>query len=102
MLQLHVWQVVLSVTAVQQLRKIRKRNRGLIKDGIREHLAESDPSMSSGNNLRLRRASEYAEYELRLERWRVLYRVRGGVVEVVMIGEKRGNKLFIGGEEFVL
>ena len=54
------------------------------------------------NKFRLRRASEFAEYELRLDPWRVFYRVRGKMVEVVMIGEKKGNKLLISGEEFIL
>ena len=66
------------------------------------HLADADPSQGTRNKFRLRRASEYAEYELRLEPWCVFYRIREGVVEVVLIGEKRGNKLLIGGEEFLL
>lgn len=71
-------------------------------DGIRTHLAKSDPLRKSRNKFRLRRPSEYAEFELRLESWRVFYRIREGVVEVVLIGEKRGNTLVVGGEEFVL
>ena len=95
-------QVVLSDTAVRQLKQVHKSTRGFIKDGIRKHLAESDPLQTTRNKFRLRRASEHAEYELRLDQWRVFYRTRAGVVEVVLIGEKRGNSLFIGGEEFVL
>ena len=102
MLRLGVWQVVLSETAVRQFRQIEKGRRALLKDGIRKNLAESDPMRRSRNKFRLRRASEHAEYELRLEPWRVFYRVRGSLVEVALIGEKRGNKLFISGEEFVL
>ena len=97
-----MWPVVLSDTALRQLKRVEKNTRGFIKDGIRRHLAQSDPLQSTRNKFRLRRASEHAEYELRLDEWRVFYRVRGGVVEVVLIGEKRGNSLFIGGEEFVL
>ncbi len=70
--------------------------------GIRKHLADPDPLESTSNKFRLRRPSEYAEYELRLEPRRVFDRVRGSHVEVVLIGEKRGAKLIIGGEEFVL
>jgi len=33
---------------------------------------------------------------------RVYYRVRDEVVEVLLIGEKRGNRLMIGGKEFDL
>lgn len=73
-----------------------------MKERIRKHLAESGPAQSTRNKFRLRRASEYAEYELRLDPWRVFYRMHGGVVEVVLIGEKRGDKLFIGTDEFIL
>ncbi len=95
-------QVVFSDTAVRQLRGIPKGERAFIREEIRKHLAESDPLQSARNKFRLRRPSAYAEYELRLEPWRVFYRVHGSVVEVVLIGEKRGNTLFIGGEEFIL
>ena len=97
-----VWKVVLSDTAVQELGRIRKGERVRVKDGIRKHLAEGDPLQTTRNKFRLRRPSEYAEYELRLDPWRVFHRVHTEVVEVVLIGEKRGNKLLIGGEEFVL
>jgi hypothetical protein len=33
---------------------------------------------------------------------RVFYRVRDKIVEVVLIGRKRGNRLMIGGEELDL
>ncbi len=95
-------EVVLSNAAVRQLRVVPKSERTFIKDGIRKHLAESDPLQTSKNRFRLRRLSEFAEYELRLDPWRIFYRVRGSVVEVLLIGEKRGNKLFIEGEEFIL
>ena len=92
--------VVLSDTALQQLKRLHKNTRGFIKEGIRKHLAESDPLQRTRN--KFRRLSEYAEYELRLDRWRVFYRVREGAVEIVLIGEKQGDSLFIGGEEFFL
>ena len=101
-LHLDVWQVVLSETAVRQLTRIPKDKRAFIKAGIRKHLVESDPRQSTRNKFRLRRASEHAEYELRLDPWRVFYRVNPMIVEIVLIGEKRGNALFIGGEEFAL
>ena len=97
-----MWNIVLSDAAVRQLMRIPKGQRALIKHGMRKHSAESDPLQSTRNKFRLRRASEYAEYELRLDPWRVFYRVQESVVEVVLVGEKKGNTLFIGGEEFVL
>lgn len=102
MLRRTVWEFVLSDTAIQQLMRIQKDERTFIKEGIRKHLVQSDPLETTRNKFRLRRPSEYAEYELRLDPRRVFYRVQRSVVEVVLIGEKRGGKLFIGGEEFVL
>jgi mRNA-degrading endonuclease RelE of RelBE toxin-antitoxin system len=37
---------------------------------------------------------------LRLGDVRVFYRIRDETVEVVLIGERRGNRLLIGSEEF--
>jgi hypothetical protein len=71
-----------------------------VKNGIRLHLQENDPAEETRNKFRLRRPSPHAEYELRLDDVRVFYRVRGEIVEVVLIGQKRGNRLLIGGEEF--
>lgn len=76
--------------------------RGFLKDAIRRHLVEADPSLTTRNRFRLRRPSEYAEYELRIDPWRIFYRIREDVVEIIMVGITRGNRLLIDGEEFVL
>ena len=73
-----------------------------MKDGIQKHPVLADPAQRSRNKFRLRRASPFAEFELRLDPWRVFYRLRENRVEVTMIGEKRGNLLLIAGEEFTL
>jgi mRNA-degrading endonuclease RelE of RelBE toxin-antitoxin system len=101
-LRSRVGQVVLSDTAIRQLKRIPKAKRSFIKDGIRTHLADGDPLETSRNKFSLRRVSELAEVELRLDAWRVFYRVREGIVEIVLIGAKRGNRLLIEGEEFVI
>ena len=94
--------VLLSEAAVRLFRKVPAKERRFLKDGIRKHLVEGNPGETTRNKFRLRRPSPHAEYELRLSNWRVFYRVRGGVVEIVLVGEKRGNVLLIGGEEFEL
>ncbi len=75
-------------------------------DGIRTHLNGNDPSEVTRNKFALRRPSAQAQRELRLDDWRVFYTImedgNGELVLVNLIGEKRGNKLFIGGEEFEL
>ena len=90
-----------ALTALAQMGKVHRK---FVLDGIKTHLVENDPLELTRNKFPLKRPSEYAERELRLETWRVFYTVidDGGLVLVNLIGEKRGNKLFIEGEEFEL
>ncbi len=92
--------VVLSDIAVRLFRALPKAQQPGVKDGIRVHLPENDPTAENRNKFRLRRPSPHADYELRLGDVRVFYRVRDEVVEVVLIGRKRGDRLLIGGEVF--
>jgi mRNA-degrading endonuclease RelE of RelBE toxin-antitoxin system len=94
--------VLFSKEAVRSFRQASAASRRLLKEGIQKHLAEGDPLETTRNKFRLRRPSQHAEFELRLQDWRVFYRVRDGIVEIVLLGEKRGNVLLIGGEEFEL
>ena len=54
------------------------------------------------NRFRLRRLSPFADFELRIEIWRVYYRVQEDFIYVELIGRKEGNKLIIEGRELVL
>ena len=67
-----------------------------------ERLAQQDPTQEDRNRFPLRHPSRYAVYELRVEPWRVFYRVVEKEVEVTLIGRKKGNRLIIEGEEFEL
>lgn len=69
---------------------------------MRRLLAEADATEETHQRFRLRRPSEFAEFELRVGNWRVFYRVHGEEVQVVLIDEKRGERLFIDGKRFVL
>jgi hypothetical protein len=71
---------------------------------MRQQLADADATEETQQRCRLRRPSEVAEFELRVGNWRVFYRVHvhGEEVQVVLIGEKRGERLFIDGKRFVL
>jgi mRNA-degrading endonuclease RelE of RelBE toxin-antitoxin system len=94
--------VVLSDTAARLFRALPKAQQQGVKDGIRLHLQENNPTEETRNKFRLRRPSAHAEHELRLGDYRIFYRVRGEIAEVVLIGQKRGNRLLIEGEEFEL
>jgi hypothetical protein len=91
-----------SLFVMKRRLRLKKSDRAFVIEGIREHLARADPKQRSRNKFRLRRASPFAEFELRLDPWRVFYRLNEERVEVTMIGEKRGNVLWIAGEEFIL
>jgi hypothetical protein len=74
-----------------------------VVDGIRQHLVAQSPTATTRNKFRLRRASRYADYELRLQDLRVLYRVGpDDRVTVTIIGRKVGNQLIVEGKAFAL
>jgi len=62
----------------------------------------SPPPQEDRHRFRLRRASAYADFELRVQQWRVFYRVQESLVTVELIGRKEGNRLLIEGKEFAL
>ena len=95
-------QVVFSPAAVRQYKRLPAAARRLLKQEIRERLALQDPTEENKNRFRLRRASPHADFELRVDPWRVFYRVQEGLVTVELIGRKRGNVLWVEGREFEL
>lgn len=95
-------EVLFSPAAVRQFKRLPAAARKLIKETIRESLSEQDPTEETRNRFRLRRISEHADYELRVDPWRVFYRVEEKTVTVELIGRKKGNVLLIGGKEFKL
>jgi len=97
-----VYQVVFSPAAVRQFKRLPAATRSLLKDVIRERLAEQDPTEETRNRFRLRRISDYADYELRVDPWRVFYRVQEQTVTVELVGLKKGNILLVAGKEFKL
>lgn len=94
--------VVFSPAAVRQFKRLPAAARSLLKEALRKQLVEGDPTEETRNRFRLRRISEFADYELRIDPWRVFYRVQDHVVTIELIGEKKGNILLIGGKEFKL
>lgn len=97
-----MWTVRLSADALRQFRKLPAGVRKLLKTAMVERLARQDPTQIDRNRFPLRRPSPYAAYELRVEPWRVFYRVVDREVEVTLIGRKEGNRLIVEGEEIEL
>jgi mRNA-degrading endonuclease RelE of RelBE toxin-antitoxin system len=94
--------IVLSPDALRQFRKLRAKDRSRLRDAMLASLGEDDATVEARNRFRLRRPSEFADFELRADDLRVFYRVAGERVEVVLIGRKKGNHLVIDGKRFTL
>ena len=62
-----------------------------------------EPNRETRNNKRLR-PNQLAEWELRADRFRVFYDIdaENRAVKIEAVGHKRGNRLFLRGEEFEL
>ncbi len=88
--------------ALDHLRWLPVREQRMVTDGIRRQLVANDPAAETRNKFRLRRASELADYELRLEDLRIFYRIEDADVLITVIGRKRGNALIVKGKEYVL
>jgi mRNA-degrading endonuclease RelE of RelBE toxin-antitoxin system len=93
-----VREALFTDTAVRQFKRLPRAVKPTIKDAIALHLIQGDPTETTRNKFRLRRPSEFADYELRVGDWRVFYRVYRHQVIVALIGEKRGM-LVVEGEE---
>ena len=94
--------IVLSPDALRQVRKLRAKDRSRLRDAMLASLGEDDATVEARNRFRLRRPSEFADFELRVDDLPVFYRVAGERVEVVLIGRKKGNHLVIDGKRFTL
>ena len=94
--------IVLSPDALRQFRKLRAKDRSRLRDAMLASLGEDDATVEARNRFRLRRPSEFADFEFRVDELRVFYRVAGDQVQVVLIGEKKGNHLVIDGKRFTL
>ena len=95
------WTVELKESVIEDLRWFgRKDGQRLLKEA-EQHLA-ADPLLES-RNMKTLRPNPVAERELRLfGRYRVLFNVdkANEEVTIILVGEKRGNSLFVQGEEF--
>ena len=97
------WDPVFSPDAVRQFKKLKAYDQRVIVDGVRTHLVDAEPDETTRNKFRLRRSSDFGDYELLLGDLRLFYRIEasGGVI-VTVIGVKLGSKLVVEGEEFEL
>jgi mRNA-degrading endonuclease RelE of RelBE toxin-antitoxin system len=98
--------LIFSPDAKRQLFQFRAFDQRRIVDAIRKQLIQADPRNETRNKFALDRSPDCADYELRIGRFRVFYRVaeeeESVEVIVALIGRKDRNKLIVEGEVFEL
>jgi mRNA-degrading endonuclease RelE of RelBE toxin-antitoxin system len=95
------WTIALKKSVLEDLRWFGKKNGRMILNEAEQRLA-AHPLVESAN-MKTLRPNPVAQRELRLSgNYRVLFNVDQGAetVTIVLVGEKRGNSLFVRGEEF--
>ena len=97
-----MYEVEYTPEARTDLNSFRKFEQKYILDEIDAQL-QYEPNVETRNRKKLR-PNEVAEWELRIDNFRVFYDVHetAKIVKVEAIGYKRGNRLFIHGEEYEL
>jgi len=97
-----MYDIKFTVSALEDIGWFKKRERKIIVDGIAEQLRH-DPVGETRNRKRLR-PNATSEWEVRIEKYRIFYDLNHEerVVEVKVVGEKRGNRVVVRGEEYEL
>jgi len=97
-----MYEIEYTPEARDDLKSFRKFEQKHILDEIDAQL-QYEPNVETRNRKKLR-PNEVAEWELRIDRFRVFYDVEevATIVRIGAIGNKRGNKLFIHGQEYDL
>jgi mRNA-degrading endonuclease RelE of RelBE toxin-antitoxin system len=94
--------IVLSKDALGQFRKLRAKDRARLRAAMVASLSEDDATVETRNRFRLRRPSDFADFEMRVDDLRVFYRIVDDQVLVALIGRKQRNHVIIGGKRFTL
>ncbi len=97
-----MYEIRFTPEAISDLHLFKKHDRKRIIDEIERGLTHQ-PTRETRNNKRLR-PNQVAEWELRVDRFRVFYDIDevNRVIKVEAVGHKHGSRLFIHGEEYTL
>jgi mRNA interferase RelE/StbE len=90
--------ITITEDAERQHRSLEARVQRIVEDAVFAKLT-NDPTTATRSIKRLR-PNPFAEFELRVGSWRVLYNVEDVTVVVLLVGRKAGNKLIVEGVEF--
>lgn len=93
-----MYEIEFTPEAIDDLKSFRKFEQQIIISGIETQLTY-EPTVETRNRFRMR-PNEIAEWELRIDKYRVFYNVEQEVqiVSIEVIGFKRGNQLFVRGK----
>ncbi len=96
------YSITFTAEAIRHLEAFRRHERVRLLDGIRTQL-QHQPGVPTRSRKAMR-ANPLSDWELRVGRFRVFYEVDEGLrsVRVLAVGEKRRERLVIGGREFKL
>ena len=95
------WKVTLKESVIDDLRWFGRKDGRILLDEAETRLA-TDP-LAETRSMKTLRANPVAQRELRLfGKYRVLFNVdeHEEEVTIILVGEKRGNALFVRGQEF--
>jgi mRNA-degrading endonuclease RelE of RelBE toxin-antitoxin system len=97
-----MFEIAFTSSAIEDLRFFKKNEQQLILERVEAQLL-TEPNIETRNR-KILRSNELAEWELRIEKFRVFYDTdtENSIVIIKAIGYKEHNTLFIGGEEFKL
>lgn len=97
-----MFEIIVTVMALSDLRYLSRYEQAIVLDGIEEHLPHQ-PDVKTRNRKPLR-PNELADWALRLGDLRVFYDVdtQERLVIIKAVGRKRHNRLIIRGKEFAL
>src|ERR1043166_9717097 len=96
------YEIIFEPDAIDHLRVFSARDRATVFEKVEEQLSY-EPGKETRHRKRLR-PNPLAPWEVRIGTLRVFYDIDEEVSEVriVAVGRKRGNRLFIAGQEFLL
>jgi len=93
-----MYDIEFTPEAIDDLKSFRKFEQQIIISGIESQLTY-EPTVETRNRFRMR-PNEVAEWELRIDKYRVFYNVEHEVhiVSIEVVGFKSGNQLFVRGK----
>lgn len=94
------FKITIRAEAAKQFQCLSAHDRGVFQQAINVKLSAAPNKETKA--IKQLRANSVAQYELRIGDFRVLYDVDAtqNLVMIVLIGEKRGNTLFVEGQEY--